>query len=230
METKERKIRLHSRKRNNKGLTYAFIGALALHVLVGVGIRSFGSGKGEPVPPPKIPITIHDITIRKPIEKEIIPIKRRKIESKPIVSKYFIPEVDAKIIKDSSVVFDPNAGDSTSTIDITDISSDPSTGGTQNVSLMIPFQPKYPRIALKNGIEGTVILKVKVDKQGTPYKVEISQSSGSDMLDNAALRAARKCKFSPAINNGNPVESTAYLFYKFIIRDGAYTIEDGQGE
>ncbi|MCK4667264.1 energy transducer TonB [Candidatus Dependentiae bacterium] len=230
MEKEEKKIRLHTRKRNNKGLTYAFIAALVLHVLVGIGIRSFGIGKGDPVPPPKRIIKIHEITISKPFEKEITPIKRREIKSKPIVSDYSIPVVDVKIITDDPVVFDPNADKKPTTINIPPGTSKKPKGITQPVSLLISNQPKYPRIALKNGIEGTVIVKVEVDKLGTPYKVEISQSSGSDMLDNAALRAARKCKFSPAINNGDALESTAILYYKFIITDKTYTIEGGQGE
>ncbi len=229
MEKEERKLRIHSRKRNNKGLTYAFIGALVLHVLVGIGIRSFGSGKGDPVPPPKRIFKPIDLKIYKPIEKEIKPITHREIKSRPIVSDYSIPKVDAKIIDTEPDVFDPNAGKNIIVGPITK-PSDPPKGPTQRVSLMIPFQPKYPRIALKNGVEGTVIVKVEVDKKGTPSKVEIFQSSGSDMLDNAALRAAKKCKFSPAINNGAAVESTAMLYYKFIIRDGVFTIEDGQGE
>ena len=67
------------------------------------------------------------------------------------------------------------------------------------------------------GIEGTVVLQIIVDKTGNSRSVELQQSSGSEILDEAAVRAGKKCKFIPALNNGEPTEMGVLLYYKFIL-------------
>ncbi len=62
--------------------------------------------------------------------------------------------------------------------------------------------PKYPRIARKRGIEGTVIIKALVDRNGQVAAAEISTSSGSGMLDNEALKTVREWLFTPGSVNG----------------------------
>jgi periplasmic protein TonB len=67
--------------------------------------------------------------------------------------------------------------------------------------------PTYPREALLNGIQGTVVLKVLVDLDGKPLSVEIERSSGNRRLDDAARRQVlRKWMFRPAIRDGQAVQ------------------------
>lgn len=67
--------------------------------------------------------------------------------------------------------------------------------------------PAYPREALMNGVEGTVVLKVLVDVDGKPLSVEIERSSGNRKLDDAARRQVlRKWMFRPAIRNGQATQ------------------------
>jgi periplasmic protein TonB len=67
--------------------------------------------------------------------------------------------------------------------------------------------PTYPREALLNGIQGTVVLKVLVDVDGKPLSVEIERSSGNRRLDDAARRQVlRKWMFRPAIRDGQAVQ------------------------
>jgi protein TonB len=67
--------------------------------------------------------------------------------------------------------------------------------------------PTYPREALLDGIEGTVVLRVLVDVNGKPLTVEIERSSGNRRLDDAARRQVlRKWSFKPAIRNGQAVQ------------------------
>jgi protein TonB len=58
--------------------------------------------------------------------------------------------------------------------------------------------PAYPRRARRDGIEGTVLLKVLVTATGAPGEVKVESSSGSDSLDRAALDAVRAWQFIPA--------------------------------
>jgi protein TonB len=63
---------------------------------------------------------------------------------------------------------------------------------------MVQARPRYPDLARKAGIEGQTVVKALVDVDGSVMDVQILKSSGNQMLDEAALTAARNWKFSPA--------------------------------
>jgi protein TonB len=58
--------------------------------------------------------------------------------------------------------------------------------------------PQYPELARQAGIEGQAVVKALVDVDGSIMAVQILKSSGNQMLDEAALAAARKSTFTPA--------------------------------
>jgi protein TonB len=58
--------------------------------------------------------------------------------------------------------------------------------------------PDYPDLARKAGIEGKAVVKMLIDIDGSVIDVQILKSSGNQMLDEAALAAARKSRFTPA--------------------------------
>ncbi|HVZ38280.1 MAG TPA: energy transducer TonB [Candidatus Kapabacteria bacterium] len=62
----------------------------------------------------------------------------------------------------------------------------------------------YPESAQRMGIEGTVIIRVLIDRHGRAVKTLIDQSVRPD-LDRAAADAVLKVVYTPAIQNGNPV-------------------------
>lgn len=68
-------------------------------------------------------------------------------------------------------------------------------------------EPAYPTRARREGLEGTVALNILVTKEGRPERVEIKQSSGAAILDNAALEAVRQWRFVPAKRAGEQVEA-----------------------
>lgn len=55
--------------------------------------------------------------------------------------------------------------------------------------------PKYPELAKKAGIEGTVVVKVLVNTKGDVEQVEVLKSH--PLLDESAIEAARQFKFKP---------------------------------
>jgi TonB family protein len=71
--------------------------------------------------------------------------------------------------------------------------------------LVMLVPPVYPKDAEKNGIEGTVDLRILVTEKGTVDEVEIAQSSGYTSMDDAAVRAAKRTRFRPAIKDGQRV-------------------------
>lgn len=64
---------------------------------------------------------------------------------------------------------------------------------------------QYPEIARRAGIEGKVVVKVLVGKDGKPKRAFVADSP-SDMLNDAALKAVLATTFTPAIQNGNPID------------------------
>lgn len=67
--------------------------------------------------------------------------------------------------------------------------------------------PQYPASAIKNGEEGRVLMHVLVAADGYPKEIKVHQSSGSPDLDRSAIEAVRGWQFSPAMQEGQAVES-----------------------
>ncbi len=63
---------------------------------------------------------------------------------------------------------------------------------------------KYPEIARRNGIEGTVVVRALVDKSGAVIRTVIDNSDNKT-LEEEAVRAVKRTTFTPAIQNKMPV-------------------------
>ena len=77
-----------------------------------------------------------------------------------------------------------------------------------NAAYRLNPAPDYPPIALRRGWEGTVRLRVTLDVQGHPSRVDLAASSGHPMLDESALAAVRRWRFRPATRLGEAVVAT----------------------
>ncbi len=75
--------------------------------------------------------------------------------------------------------------------------------------------PTYPPSALRNGVEGSVVVRVDVDPSGVPMDVTVIQRSGSRDLDRAATDAVRRWRFLPAQANGQPVQGSIEVPFDF---------------
>ncbi|MBT8120940.1 MAG: TonB family protein [Gammaproteobacteria bacterium] len=58
--------------------------------------------------------------------------------------------------------------------------------------------PDYPRKLLKRGIEGDVLVRAQVQPDGHCSQVQLKESSGYRLFDQAALSAVRDWRFVPA--------------------------------
>ena len=79
-------------------------------------------------------------------------------------------------------------------------------------------EPAYPERARRAGVEGVVGVRIALAADGSVRQVELTQSSGSRLLDEAALAAARASTFAPASRNRTPVESEAVASYRYELR------------
>ena len=65
--------------------------------------------------------------------------------------------------------------------------------------------PEYPRSIRNMGMGGKVIVQALVDIDGKVREVRVARSSGMTGLDDAAVAAAYKCTYTPALQNGHPI-------------------------
>ena len=71
--------------------------------------------------------------------------------------------------------------------------------------MILGAKPEYPRLARKAGISGVVWVRALINKKGKVRLAEVSKSSGTASLDEAAVRAAYKSLYRPGIQNGRAV-------------------------
>ncbi len=56
------------------------------------------------------------------------------------------------------------------------------------------------------GVEGMVMLKVLVGREGSVLRMEVAQSSGHELLDRAASEAVKNWRFVPARRGDSAVD------------------------
>ena len=68
--------------------------------------------------------------------------------------------------------------------------------------------PGYPRDALRDGAQGTVLLRVLVDVDGRPLQVDVQHSSGDRRLDQSARKQVlQHWRFRPAMKDGRAMQA-----------------------
>jgi TonB family protein len=77
------------------------------------------------------------------------------------------------------------------------------------------LRPEYPVEWASMGIEGSVLLDLRIDRRGQPVEIVMAQSSGSSQLDTSVLRAARLWKFAPPFYKTRPVEVESRVEVRF---------------
>lgn len=83
---------------------------------------------------------------------------------------------------------------------------------------MRAIKPEYPKGARQRGEQGDVVVELTVNSKGGVDKSSVVTSSGYAELDEAALRAVRSAKFTPAKSGRESVASTARLTLTFKLK------------
>lgn len=76
----------------------------------------------------------------------------------------------------------------------------------QDVVPLVRVNPQYPIRAAQRGIEGWVEVAFTISQTGTVKDAQVTGYYPSSVFNNAALRAIRRWKYNPKIENGKPVE------------------------
>lgn len=79
-------------------------------------------------------------------------------------------------------------------------------------------EPKYPDLAMRAGLEGKVIVKIWVDKEGKVKQVVVLKSD-AEIFNDPAVEAAKQFVFTPAYMNNGPVAVWVSFPFRFKLTD-----------
>jgi len=85
-----------------------------------------------------------------------------------------------------------------------------------SIPILLDYNLYYPDNARLKGLEGLVLVKVYLDDEGKTKEVEIAKSSGIEILDSAAVKAARTFIFAPVMVGDKPISSRVIVPIRFI--------------
>lgn len=110
-------------------------------------------------------------------------------------------------------------------VPLTEVSSMPSKGPSsifveydEPPKPLTPIRPKYPEIAQEAGIEGLVVVNVYIDKKGRVKETSIRKGIPNTGLNEAAVEAIRKTRFTPAMQRDMAVGVWISIPVKFRLK------------
>jgi len=78
---------------------------------------------------------------------------------------------------------------------------------------------QYPSVLKSQGIDGDVVVLIRITTEGSVSTVKIIRSSGYPEFDEAARKAAVSERYQPATRGGEPVEYSLKYTYRFRIKE-----------
>ena len=85
-------------------------------------------------------------------------------------------------------------------------------------NLIYRVQPAYPPLARQARIQGQVVLRAMISREGTIEHLQVL--SGHPMLAPAAVDAVRQWRYRPYVLNGEPVEVETQVTVNFVLAGG----------
>ncbi len=144
--------------------------------------------KPEPLPPPPKPV------VRKPAPKETAP---------PIEKAVDVPPVSSEAPATSPITLPARAPSQAQAIAESAVAPQPPAPPPVipprfNADYLQNPAPTYPALARRMHEQGKVLVRVLVDVEGAPERVELKASSGFPRLDQSAIETIKNWKFVPA--------------------------------
>ena len=67
----------------------------------------------------------------------------------------------------------------------------------EELSCLSDCNPEYPNHLVQQNIQGSSVIRFVLNLSGKPMSVRLAESSGNSELDNAAIEAVKKMRFTP---------------------------------
>jgi len=78
--------------------------------------------------------------------------------------------------------------------------------------------PRYPELARKAGVQGTVVLLIVIDRDGRVGEIEVLRTPDPRFgFDLAAIEAVKQWRYRPALLGGRPVAVQASVTFEFTL-------------
>ena len=71
---------------------------------------------------------------------------------------------------------------------------------------IVRIEPKYPVQAARDGINGYVVMRFSIMEDGSVDEVEVIEAEPKRIFDKEAIRALKRWKYSPKIENGKAMK------------------------
>ena len=191
----------------------------------------------EPVaakPPPPAPVEAPKKVVKEETAVKKL-VKKKQPEPKPEVKKVTKPapkktvekKVEQKVVKKPTPVKKPIENDKPKAIEEVAKTAAPTpeqaASGVNSEPQLVtkptfatrPSPVKYPRIAKRRGIEGQVLVEIWIDESGKQVKQNLLKSSGTEILDDAALEAIKRWRFSSHIVDGQAIAHRVQVPVRF---------------
>ncbi len=146
------------------------------------------------------------------IEDAIVPLPVQPVDESKLIAQTVIPVLETVFTPVPTTVHGDNSLP-TSGKDFTTAVGSPMAKAKPDY-LKNP-EPEYPLAARRRGQEGSVVLSVTVSGAGRAVEILIKQSSGHELLDQAAVKAVRAWEFEPARIGAVGVESKIEVPVRF---------------
>lgn len=91
-------------------------------------------------------------------------------------------------------------------------------GEVAQSNLIRKVQPIYPAAAKLAHVQGAVVLKMVILKDGTPGEITVASSPSND-LSQASLEAVRQWRYRPTLLNGEPIQVLTDVLVNFTLSE-----------
>jgi protein TonB len=81
--------------------------------------------------------------------------------------------------------------------------------------LLKQVDPEYPREAQREGVEGSIELRLTVKADGKVADIEVVQADPADIFERAAISAVRRWRYEPRREDGVAVDSRTRVRLEF---------------
>jgi protein TonB len=206
-----------------KVMFYAFLGALAIHIII--LLINFPEFKKAVVSKKQGKVIV--------VRKYVPPppqVERRQVVKRKLTRKVPIPDPtpdEPEPIREPEPEIEPEPlpPDVEFVIGVPEPPppSGPLLAGVGNVSnpILIPeskVEPEYPELARVARLEGNVILQAIIHDDGTVGEIEVLRTNRPNMgFEEAAMEAVSQWRYKPALQNGKPVEVYFTVFVNFTL-------------
>jgi protein TonB len=90
-------------------------------------------------------------------------------------------------------------------------------GSVQATKVESMVRPSYPPDCKAEGIEGTVLMRAVIGRDGVLLNLEAINKLVDQRLVDAAMEAVRQWRYRPTLLNGNPVEVITEIQVNFTL-------------